>query len=158
MHGREPRCSARDHLGLKSHLGAHLDGRAGHLSAAHSEVDITGEEPTAVDVAREQQRSADDGLLHVGVATVLARRDGPHAFVLRRAIDPAEIRRQGVDRLRQQHRTPCSGQAFSRFSHLSSSGLSGSTPTVPMNAFIGTAIPGISFERASRRFSSQWTI
>jgi hypothetical protein len=29
---------------------------------------------------------------------------------------------------------------------------------VDANAFMGTAIPGLSFERASRRFSSQWTM
>jgi hypothetical protein len=40
-------------------------------------VDITGEEPAAVDEAREQQRGANDGLLGVNVAAVLARRDGP---------------------------------------------------------------------------------
>ena len=42
VHGRKPGSVARDHFGLKRHLGAHLDGRTGDLAAAHGEVDITG--------------------------------------------------------------------------------------------------------------------
>ena len=67
-------------------------------------MNITGEDPTAVDEARQQHRGADDGFLDVGVAAVLARRDGPHAFIFRGAIDAAEIRRQCLDRLGRQHR------------------------------------------------------
>jgi hypothetical protein len=92
---------------LKRHLGGHLDGCAGYLAAAHCEVHVPGEESTAVDEAREQQRAADDGFLRVGVAAVLARRNGPHAFALGRSIDAADIRRERVERLGKEHRTAC---------------------------------------------------
>ena len=52
--------------------------------------------------------------------------DGPHAFALA-VLLTADIRRQRVERLGQQHRTACLTQPFSRFSHVSSSGLPGSS-------------------------------
>ena len=52
---------------------------------------------------------------------------------------------------------PTSASAFSRSSHVLTSVSPGSTPTVPMNAAIGTRTPGISSDVAASRSSFQLT-
>ena len=118
-------------------------------------MDIAREQAAAVDEAREEQRGADHRFLGVEVAAILAWRNRAHAFVLGCAVGAAESAGSASTGCGVNAAPPASASAFSRLSHLSISGLPGSTPTVPMNAFIGTAIPGRSFDRASSRFSSQ---
>ena len=50
---------------------------------------------------------------------------------------------------------PASPSCVSRFSHVSISGLPGSTPTDPMNPLKGTRTPGIWSDTASMRLSFQ---
>ena len=94
---------ALQHLGPDRDHSAHLDRGARDLAVALGVVHVAHEQAAAVDEAGQQQRGADLHLLHVHVAAVLARRDGAQALVLVAAVRPADIRRQGADRLRRQH-------------------------------------------------------
>jgi hypothetical protein len=57
--------------GSHLHLGAHLDGGAADLASALRIVHVAGEQPAAVDEAREQQGGADHRFLGVEIAAVL---------------------------------------------------------------------------------------
>ena len=89
-------------LGRDGDGRAHLDRGARDLAVALRVVDVADEQAAAVDEAGQQQRRADLHLLHVHVAAVLARRDGAQALVLVAAVRPADVGRQGADRLRRQ--------------------------------------------------------